>query len=688
MALTKVSYSMITGASVNVRDFGAVGDGITDDTAAIQACIDNAIYYTKCAVYIPAGTYKISSTIQVGYGVAGGVALSAYTGVQIYGAGVCWRGQSAYFTGTTIVPTFSNAPAFNFQATRHSVLRDLSILGLNFNWCSTNNLGGQIPVIPDLLASAWVDPTLAATANSTTAPYAAISIDAYCGPAPTPAYPSVTYPAFLGTQSQYGKTAASSGLVIENVYIGGFVVGVVTQPSGYDVQGEFIRMQNSEIEFCVYGVSISQTQARNFGVSDCNFADVHTCFTTKQNGAQNGKPCFNVWATEFDRCIYLMDLKSSLGGPTTFTGCLAEGIYALGSYGTTGQVSDCLNLIGCNFNLDGQQSRGAPRAFLVGDSNSIVNMQGCYFAGFVGNPVFEIKQLTFNDCYLYLSAWAPNRIVSGAMPLYTALPMQSVGLVTAQINSSVNASYQFIGYNIDTGAALSGDVLLNSNYSYSSRNALIFRNSDTIYSATTVAAFAHDPGTPNPLGALDYIVNAGAYTISWSGRTATITLSSPFGNEDLYNVRGLNPGDVITYASNNYTYIFYIRARTLGVITAQLQNCFDQNNNALAEITGLTNTGFLYFSLGRCYLNGNWQKGTFTSASANVTNVGSSSGTYAFDGLVDDAFLTSAETDYFAAASDTRITVISSPTLTLNGNAAANRSGRLPVLIRKAPANS
>jgi len=45
---------------VSVKDFGAVGDGVTDDTAAIQAALDNT---TTCSVHFPAGTYRITSTL-------------------------------------------------------------------------------------------------------------------------------------------------------------------------------------------------------------------------------------------------------------------------------------------------------------------------------------------------------------------------------------------------------------------------------------------------------------------------------------------------------------------------------------------------------------------------------------------------------------------------------------------------
>lgn len=45
---------------VTPQDFGAKGDGVTDDTAAIQAAIDSGNN-----VHIPKGTYKISSTIKL-----------------------------------------------------------------------------------------------------------------------------------------------------------------------------------------------------------------------------------------------------------------------------------------------------------------------------------------------------------------------------------------------------------------------------------------------------------------------------------------------------------------------------------------------------------------------------------------------------------------------------------------------
>ena len=50
--------------TVSVKDFGAVGDGVANDTAAIQAAIDFSSS-TGPAIYIPAGTYLITSSINI-----------------------------------------------------------------------------------------------------------------------------------------------------------------------------------------------------------------------------------------------------------------------------------------------------------------------------------------------------------------------------------------------------------------------------------------------------------------------------------------------------------------------------------------------------------------------------------------------------------------------------------------------
>lgn len=65
---------------VSVKDFGAVGDGVTDDTAAIQAAIDyastlvqsvilNKVDFVTASVYVPSGIYLHTDTIYVKEGV-------------------------------------------------------------------------------------------------------------------------------------------------------------------------------------------------------------------------------------------------------------------------------------------------------------------------------------------------------------------------------------------------------------------------------------------------------------------------------------------------------------------------------------------------------------------------------------------------------------------------------------------
>lgn len=66
----------------NVKNYGAIGNGIADDTAAIQATI-NALPANGGVVFFPEGKYKITSTIMCGDGVGG--VISTKNGIVLMG---------------------------------------------------------------------------------------------------------------------------------------------------------------------------------------------------------------------------------------------------------------------------------------------------------------------------------------------------------------------------------------------------------------------------------------------------------------------------------------------------------------------------------------------------------------------------------------------------------------------------
>lgn len=68
---------------LSVKDFGAVGNGVVDDTTAIQAAITAAGTAGGGEVYIPTGVYKISATLTIGNGT--NTTDSTYQGVSFIG---------------------------------------------------------------------------------------------------------------------------------------------------------------------------------------------------------------------------------------------------------------------------------------------------------------------------------------------------------------------------------------------------------------------------------------------------------------------------------------------------------------------------------------------------------------------------------------------------------------------------
>ena len=98
--------------TVSVRDFGALGDGIADDTAAIQAAINATLSGAGGAILFPSGTYKITAKLTIGFSTA-------------------WHIAGDSRGGATIKQFTANTPIFSLEATdTHSwEIRDLT-----FTW--------------------------------------------------------------------------------------------------------------------------------------------------------------------------------------------------------------------------------------------------------------------------------------------------------------------------------------------------------------------------------------------------------------------------------------------------------------------------------------------------------------------------------------------------------------------------
>jgi hypothetical protein len=103
-----VAYSVQAKLSqiVSVKDFGATGNGTTDDTAAVQAAV-NAVGIAGGTVYFPAGNYLLSA-ITV-----------SQNGVYLKGSGRL---------GTTITPSSQTDNVFSFSGTECQGISDMYIL--------------------------------------------------------------------------------------------------------------------------------------------------------------------------------------------------------------------------------------------------------------------------------------------------------------------------------------------------------------------------------------------------------------------------------------------------------------------------------------------------------------------------------------------------------------------------------
>jgi hypothetical protein len=671
---------------LNVKDFGAVGDGVTDDTAAIQAAVNAAIYNNnappaqqnalKQTVYIPAGKYLISDTIQLGYG------LTAFGSVVVEGDGYMYRTENAVFNGTAIVVNFSDRPAFNFQGGRGSVLRGVGITGLLANYIATNQMGQSFaPLIDDTIPANWNDPALSATQDSRYCPYAAITIDAYSGPRPATSYPNVTYPAFLGVVAQYNKLT-SMDVLIEDVYVQGFTVAVANQPCDFDGNGDFTTLRRVFFERCKWGVSVGNSQSRNVQIDGMKASAMYSVLTNNQHGKQIGK--FNGTVTDLSifGVINIFQFGSFYAGPMTFSTLYAETLWRLGDQAAVSTNETPFVFNGCEFSFTGQtDARGVPATILGGLQNvgSFV-FNGCVFEGYpsvvsmnydgvaaVGGTYF--RKDSRSQPY---EKFAHNATCGGAV--FTRLENPYV--------SDIRCKF----YNLDTGVL----------EPLTERTALWTQGSRE----NCVPYYAANVGAEGEI--YDSFVSKTAYfkgvtaktsfsSLSLSGKTLTGTFSSRADWQFMND--GPLPGDVLF--DDNTGMVFFVRSRTGTTFIAEAQNNYKDVGGSFTTVTPFSTTvGNIYYRNSRIYTPPFYLRGDTTAGNAVIANCARDNGSSA--GLnaaisANDAFAilgtqdrwVSEATPFISARDETAQTI----TLVATTGLRTQTRKRFDLLIRTPPAN-
>lgn len=128
MSLTKATYSMIEGAPISVLDYGAVADGVTDDSAAIQAALN-----AGDVVVFPAGVYSIAAPIAIQDGqtlhldgavikptsalTAAAISGTSISNVQVYG-GTFEGVGTAFATGDEHLMLFTSCSNVQINGTK------------------------------------------------------------------------------------------------------------------------------------------------------------------------------------------------------------------------------------------------------------------------------------------------------------------------------------------------------------------------------------------------------------------------------------------------------------------------------------------------------------------------------------------------------------------------------------------
>ncbi len=263
---------------LSVKDFGARGNGSTDDFAAIQKACDYIIQHPAVATSLrfPVGTYLISHPIILQHVVQG---RWQFFTVRLFGDAPAKSGADGYLS--TIKCAFTDGFGIGVQFGRGIQIQNLNIVGSYTFPNQINNYN-----IGTTLYSAWNNGSVR---DSRFAPYAGIVIDPFCDSnfiKPADGYQQLRSQYLPGTGA-----GGTSGMEISQCGIHQFAVGVMLTPNPRTQNDEMINILDDNIDAVKVAIAIGQDQSKEIHIDRLKvWASTYTILDGLSYGSSNA-PC-------------------------------------------------------------------------------------------------------------------------------------------------------------------------------------------------------------------------------------------------------------------------------------------------------------------------------------------------------------------------------------------------------------
>lgn len=264
--------STSNGGIFSVKWLGAIGNGSVDDHTAVQAACDLVVRnnFNFRTVWFPNGIYRVDFPIII-YNWTG----TRYDQHTVYLEGESSFNASGIGRGAIIRPTNKNLFGIGLQQSKGGRITGLMIegqftppyTGANYDFysCSFEN---------------YIDPTCRSDRYS---PYSGIVIDPFTNGTLPPS--GGGYPGLTSWYRGTGINSGSTGVLIDQVYIRRFTVGIICSPNGATQNDELIKITN--IQFDSVQLAISGCQAEEkMNIVDflmC-WGNTHTIFSQNAYG--------------------------------------------------------------------------------------------------------------------------------------------------------------------------------------------------------------------------------------------------------------------------------------------------------------------------------------------------------------------------------------------------------------------